>query len=113
MKSKKWKCEVCGYVHDGDQPPAHCPKCGAAAEKFSELDEQAAGLVEKSRRSNALHCRMVSLAREIEAICKDGIDDNLDPGCVKVFEQSLEMSYEMMKLSMTEMAGHMAKGKWC
>ena len=25
---KKWKC-VCGYIHDGDEPPAQCPKCGA------------------------------------------------------------------------------------
>ena len=112
MKPKKWKCDVCGYVHDGDSPPDRCPKCSAPAEKFTELDEQAATLVERSRRTNALHCRMVSLAREIEAVCKDGMDDKLDPGCVKVFERCLECSYEMMKLSMTEMAGHIAKGKW-
>jgi len=26
---KKWRCGVCGYVHDGDNPPEKCPKCGA------------------------------------------------------------------------------------
>lgn len=31
---KKWVCSVCGYVHEGDQPPEHCPVCNAPAEKF-------------------------------------------------------------------------------
>ena len=96
---KKWKCSVCGYIHDGDEAPEACPKCGAPASKFELLGDAAAGLVERSRRTNALHCRMVGLARKIEAACKEGIEDNLDPGCVKVFERSLSQSYEIMKLS--------------
>jgi hypothetical protein len=52
------------------------------------------------------------LAREIEAACKDGIEDKLDPGCVDVFQKTLAHAYEMMKLSMTEVQGHIAKGKW-
>jgi rubredoxin len=109
---KKWKCSVCGYIHDGDNPPENCPKCGAPAEKFAELDEKAANLVERSRRSNALHCRLVDLGRQLERACKEGIEDNLDPGCVHVFKTSLAHSYEIMKLAMTEMQGHIAKGKW-
>jgi hypothetical protein len=76
------------------------------------MDDSAAELVERSRRTNALHCRVVDLARQIEQACKDGIDDNLDPNCVDVFKKSLAQSYQMMKLSMTELQGHMAKGKW-
>ena len=30
----KWVCQVCGYVHEGDQPPEACPVCKAPAEKF-------------------------------------------------------------------------------
>jgi len=112
MEKKKWKCGPCGYIHDGEEAPPLCPKCGAAAGEFSLLDEQAAGLVERSRRTNALHCRVVDLAREITGACKAGIEDNLDPGCVKVFQKTLAHAYEMMKLSMTEMQGHVAKGKW-
>ncbi|MDR0655663.1 MAG: NADH peroxidase [Treponema sp.] len=33
---KKWVCQVCGYVHSGDQPPEKCPTCGAPASKFKE-----------------------------------------------------------------------------
>ncbi len=108
---KKWKC-VCGYIHDGDSAVAKCPKCGAGAEKFTLLDDEAAGLVERSRRTNALHCRLFDLGRQIERACKDGIEDGLDPGCVAVFQRSLASSYEIMKLSSTEMQGHVAKGKW-
>ncbi len=112
MEKVKFRCEGCGYVHDGDTSPSRCPKCGAASEKMVALDEQAAELVERSRRANALHCRIVSLAREIEAACKDGIEDSLDPGCLDVFQKTLACSYVTMKLSMTEMKGHAAKGKW-
>lgn len=33
-----WKCEVCGYVHEGPAPPPVCPICNAGAEMFSPLD---------------------------------------------------------------------------
>lgn len=108
---KKWKC-VCGYIHDGDEPPHSCPKCGAPPEKFTLLEDSAADLVERSRNTNALHCRVVDLARQLEKACKAGIEDNLDPACVRVFQRSLDHSYEIMKMSMTEMAGHAGKGKW-
>ena len=31
---KKWRCTVCGYIHEGDDPPESCPQCGAPREKF-------------------------------------------------------------------------------
>ncbi len=34
----KWVCSVCGYVHEGDQPPAECPVCHAPAEKFTKQE---------------------------------------------------------------------------
>ena len=30
----KWVCSVCGYVHEGDQPPERCPVCKVPADKF-------------------------------------------------------------------------------
>jgi flavin reductase (DIM6/NTAB) family NADH-FMN oxidoreductase RutF/rubredoxin len=32
---KKWRCNVCGYVHEGDRPPEVCPVCGVGPEEFS------------------------------------------------------------------------------
>ena len=34
----KWVCQVCGYVHEGDQPPEACPVCKAPAEKFTKQE---------------------------------------------------------------------------
>lgn len=31
----KWKCSVCGYIHEGTEPPQQCPSCGHP-QKFYE-----------------------------------------------------------------------------
>ncbi len=36
----KFVCSVCGYVYEGDTPPAECPVCHAPAEKFVEQAEE-------------------------------------------------------------------------
>ena len=33
---KKFVCTVCGYVHEGENPPEFCPVCKAPASKFVE-----------------------------------------------------------------------------
>lgn len=39
---KKWECTVCGYIHEGAQPPDSCPVCGAGPEYFKEIVEKEA-----------------------------------------------------------------------
>ena len=36
---KKFRCLVCGYVYEGENPPAECPLCHAKADKFVEVVE--------------------------------------------------------------------------
>ncbi len=38
---KKWECTICGYIHEGDEPPEVCPVCGAGPEYFKEITEKA------------------------------------------------------------------------
>ena len=33
---KKWVCQVCGYVWEGETPTEKCPQCGVPASKFTE-----------------------------------------------------------------------------
>lgn len=35
----KWRCKVCGYVHEGDRPPAECPLCGVGPDEFEKVEE--------------------------------------------------------------------------
>jgi len=41
---KKWRCKICGYIHEGEEPPDKCPVCGADKSMFEEIveEEQAA-----------------------------------------------------------------------
>ena len=34
---KKWECTVCGYIHEGDEPPDECPVCSADKSMFVEI----------------------------------------------------------------------------
>jgi len=33
-----WKCEVCGYTHEGTEPPAKCPCCQHPREYYEPAD---------------------------------------------------------------------------
>ena len=35
----KWRCLVCGYIHEGDTPPDPCPGCGMGPEVFEQVAE--------------------------------------------------------------------------
>ena len=34
----KWKCRVCGYIHEGTEPPTKCPCCSHSLEHFEPAD---------------------------------------------------------------------------
>ena len=36
---KKYRCLVCGYIHEGNEPPQECPICHVGSEKFEEIVE--------------------------------------------------------------------------
>ncbi len=35
---KKWKCPLCGYIYEGEEPPAKCPLCGAPGYRFEPVN---------------------------------------------------------------------------
>lgn len=107
-----WKCSVCGYMHEGDNPPAACPKCGAPAEKFNALSDEDAQKVYASDRTNDIHMEIIQLAMEIERLAKEGIEINLDPPCVALFGQAKNEAWVLKQRSKAELAGHMSRGKW-
>lgn len=109
---KLWKCGVCGYVHEGEEAPDYCPKCGAPKEKFIELGAEDAEKIIMSRRTNEIHMEIVNLAEMIAELAREGIEINLDPPCVTLFNQAIAESYVIKQRCIAEMEGHMKKGKW-
>ena len=71
---KKFVCTICGYVHEGDTPPAFCPVCKAPAEKFKE---QAADRVWAAEH-------VVGVASDVSEEIKAGLRANFEGECCEV-----------------------------
>ena len=107
-----WQCNSCGYVWDGEEPPDKCPKCGSDKARFVELEDKAMELVERSRFTNSLHMHLYAILEQVAEIAEEGIDDNLDPACVKIFTRALEQAEILQQSIKAELQGHVKKGKW-
>lgn len=109
---KLWKCSVCGYVHEGENAPEKCPKCGVGVDKFVEIMEEDAAKIYRSDKSNDLQMELIHLAMKMDKIARAGIEDNLDPTCVRVFETAKAHAWEIKQMAKAELAAHMGKGKY-
>ena len=69
---KKWRCTVCGYIHEGEEPPEICPVCGADRSKFVEIVAEENG--EKKSKT-----KIDPLEPETEANVADAPGTTLDP----------------------------------
>ena len=110
--NKLWKCSVCGYVHEGTVAPAACPKCGAPAEKFAQLEEEAARKLYASDRTNDIHAELIALSMKIAVLCEEGIKINLDPPCVALFGKARNAAWVVKQSCKAELTSHMGKGKF-
>lgn len=52
MATKKFRCKVCGYIHEGDKAPDVCPVCQAPASEFEEITEPGEGKKKKGVNTN-------------------------------------------------------------
>lgn len=72
---KKYTCSVCGYVFEGDAPPANCPQCGAPAEKFKLADN--GELLWATEH-------VVGVAKDVDARVIEGLRMNFTGECTEV-----------------------------
>ncbi len=107
-----FKCTVCNYIYESEEVLEKCPMCGAPKEKMEILSEDAAGKVYNSDYTNGLHTELVNLATNLIDICEDGIEDDLDPMCVKIFTQSRDLAWQIKQMSKAEIGNHVRKEKW-
>lgn len=72
---KKWVCTVCGYVHEGDQPPAECPQCKAKADKFTEKQEGKLAWADE---------HVIGVAKDVDPEVLEGLRANFMGECTEV-----------------------------
>ena len=71
---RKFVCTVCGYVHEGDTPPASCPVCKAPASKFKEQAGEKVWAAE----------HVVGVAKGIDPEIIQGLRENFNGECSEV-----------------------------
>jgi rubrerythrin len=72
---KKWVCPVCGYVSEGEEPPAKCPQCGTPGEKFYLKDEGKLVWADEHK---------IGVAQGVDAEVLEGLRANFTGECTEV-----------------------------
>ena len=70
----KYVCSVCGYVHEGDNPPEACPLCKAPASKFVKQGDDMAWAAE----------HVVGVAKGAPEDILMGLRENFQGECTEV-----------------------------
>lgn len=78
---KKFVCTVCGYVHEGTDPPERCPQCKAPKEKFI-LKEKFVIKEEGSREWADEH--RIGVAKDIDYDVCEALKANFAGECTEV-----------------------------
>ena len=71
----KWVCKVCGYIYEGEQPPANCPVCNAPASMFEKMPEE--GLTLAAEHEYGVYAKTVKDNENISDEDKKWIFDQL------------------------------------
>ncbi|MDR1049167.1 MAG: NADH peroxidase [Synergistaceae bacterium] len=72
---KKFVCTICGYVHEGDEPPVSCPVCKAPASKFIEQQAGAYTWADEHR---------IGVAKNVDPEIVEGLRANFSGECTEV-----------------------------
>ena len=71
---KKFVCQVCGYVYEGEAAPAQCPQCKAPASKFTEMQGEMTWAAE----------HVVGVASAVPEDIKEDLRANFNGECSEV-----------------------------
>lgn len=107
-----WKCSVCGLISEGEQAPEKCPKCNVGPDKFVALEKDAADKIYAADRTNDILMSLDKEAVKMIALCNEGLEIGLDPGCIASFKGSLKRAWEIKQSVKAEIAIHVSKEKF-
>ena len=98
---KRYVCAICGYVHEGDNPPEFCPQCKAPASKFSEQKEGLSWAAE----------HVVGVAKGVDAEILEGLRQNFNGECSEV-GMYLAMARVAYREGYPEVGSYYEKAAW-
>lgn len=84
---RKYVCPVCGYVYEGENPPAVCPQCGVSGDRFKDMGpvepaEASSPAVETGRKWADEH--RIGVAKGLDPEVVEGLRANFTGECTEV-----------------------------
>ncbi len=101
---KKFRCTVCGYIHEGDAAPEKCPMCGVPASKFEEM-------VESDGAISFVDEHVIGVAKDVDAEILQGLKDHFMGECTEV-GMYLAMSRQADREGYPEVADAFKRYAW-
>ena len=98
---KKFVCAICGYVHEGDNPPEFCPQCKAPASKFKEQEEGLSWAAE----------HVLGVAKGVDPEILEGLRQNFNGECSEV-GMYLAMARVAYREGYPEVGAYYEKAAW-
>lgn len=75
--TKKFRCTVCGYIHEGNEAPDFCPQCKQPKEKFVEV-------VENEQEQSYADGHVIGVAKGCDQEIWEGLNANFVGECTEV-----------------------------
>ncbi len=72
---KKFVCQICGYIHEGETAPEKCKMCNAPTEKFNELSDDELSYADEHR---------LGVAKGADPRIIEGLNQNFMGECTEV-----------------------------
>ena len=73
---KKFRCTVCGYIHEGDDAPDFCPQCKQPKSKFIEMSN--------TESLNWADGHYLGIAKDVDAEILQGLKAHFTAECCEV-----------------------------
>ena len=99
---KKFNCPVCGYVHEGTEPPEKCPICGVPGSKFK---------VEESGEMSWAAEHVLGVAKDVDPEILAGLRSNFEGECSEV-GMYLAMARVAYREGYAEVGAYYEKAAW-
>ncbi len=102
-EGKAWRCTVCGYIHQGPEPPDMCPICGSPKEAFEsytvEVTPAAKSLIQSWRCLNCNYVHSGTEPPEVCPVCGASL------GCFEALSDAIEKASLMEKVGKVVVVG--------
>ncbi len=99
---KKFICPVCGYVHEGEEPPEKCPLCGVPGSKFK---------VEEENELTWASEHVLGIAKDVDPEILAGLRSNFEGECSEV-GMYLAMARVAYREGYAEIGAYYEKAAW-